>query len=121
MAACSRMMAPTCLQQAGPEGWTARHKFTAVIETAALNESACPARSRRAPSTAESVDPTPQQITAWRRACECATDWANERSQQQAAVDREVRSLKRELQRKEKALAPATAPCDCARDRLRAG
>ena len=51
----------------------------------------------------------PQQITAWRKACESATDWANERSQQQAAVDREVRSLKRELQRKEKALAPATA------------
>ena len=28
------------------EGWTAREKFTAVIETAPLNESACPARSR---------------------------------------------------------------------------
>ena len=36
------------------EGWTAREKFTAVIETAPLNESACPARSRRALSTAES-------------------------------------------------------------------
>ena len=40
---------------ADPEGWTARDKFTAVMETAPLNESACPARSRRAPSTAESV------------------------------------------------------------------
>ena len=47
---------------ADPEGWTApvcrpgrRDKFTAVMETAALNESACPARSRRAPSTAESA------------------------------------------------------------------
>ena len=54
MAACSRMMAPICLQQAGPEGWTARDKLTAVMETASLNESACPARSRRVPSTAES-------------------------------------------------------------------
>ena len=33
---------------ADPEGWTARDKFTAVMEIAALNESACPARSRRA-------------------------------------------------------------------------
>ena len=36
------------------EGWTAREKFAAVIETAARGESACPARSRRALSTAES-------------------------------------------------------------------
>ena len=41
--------------RADPEGWTARDKFTAVMETAALNESACPARSGRAPSIAESV------------------------------------------------------------------
>ena len=32
---------------ADPEGFAARDKFTAVMETAALNESACPARSRR--------------------------------------------------------------------------
>ena len=40
-------------------------------------------------------------------------DWAGERGQQQAGVDRDarkkVRALERELQRKEKALAPATA------------
>ena len=35
---------------ADPEGWTKRDKFTAVMETAPLNESACPARS-----TAESA------------------------------------------------------------------
>ena len=97
---------------AASEGWTARDKFTAVMETAALNESACPARSRRAPSTAESVDSI-QQITAWRRACESATDWAGERGQQQAAVDRDarkkVRVLERELQRKEKALTETAA------------
>ena len=29
------------------EGWTARNKFTAVMETAPRGESACPARSRR--------------------------------------------------------------------------
>ena len=54
-----------------------------------------------------------QQITAWRRACESATDWAGERGQQQAAVDRDarkkVRALERELQRKEKALTETAA------------
>ena len=87
---------------ADPEGWTARDKFTVVMETAALNESERAEYCRKRGLY-------PQQITAWRRACESATDWANERSQQQAGVDhevrREVRSLKRELQRKEKALA----------------
>ena len=78
MAACSRMMAPTCLLQAGY--YRKRGLY-------------------------------PQQITAWRR--------AGERGRQQtvlsaqAGVDRnarkKVRALERELQRKEKALAPATA------------
>ena len=49
----------------------------------------------------------------WTMAERSATDWAGERGRQQAGGDREVRrdvrSLKRELQRKEKALAPATA------------
>ena len=45
---------------ADPEGWTARDRFTAVIETA-LNESACPARSRRAPSIAESAGSIPSR------------------------------------------------------------
>ena len=52
---------------------------------------------------------SPQQITAWRTACESATDWAGERSPQQAGADREVRrkvrALERELQRRERALA----------------
>ena len=55
----------------------------------------------------------PQQIIAWRTACESAADRAGERGRQQAAMDRdvrrEVRSLKRELQRKEKALAETAA------------
>ena len=39
---------PEGLGLSSAEGWAARDKFTAVMETAALNESACPARSRRA-------------------------------------------------------------------------
>ena len=85
------------------EGWTARDKFTAVMETAPLNE------SERA-ECCRKRELYPHQITVWRRACESATDWAGARCQQQAAVDREVvRSLKCELRRKEKALAPATS------------
>ena len=91
---------------ADPEGWTARDKFTAVMETAALNESEHAEYCRKRGFY-------PQQITAWRRACESVTDWARARGQQQAGVDRkvrrEVRSLKRELQCKEKALAETAA------------
>ena len=87
---------------ADPEGCTARYQFTAVMETAARGESERAEYCRKRGLY-------PQQITAWRRACESATDWAGARGQQQAAVDREVRSLKRELQRKEKALAETAA------------
>ena len=88
------------------EGWTARDKFTAVMETAPLNESERAEYCRKRGLY-------PQQITAWRRACESATDWAGERGRQRAAVDRDarkkVRALERELQRKEKALAETAA------------
>ena len=52
---------------ADPEGWTARDKFTAVIETALLNESERAEYGRKRGLY-------PQQITAWRTACESATD-----------------------------------------------
>ena len=98
--------APEGFGLSSAEGWTARDKFTAVMETAPLNESERAEYCRKRGLY-------PQQIMAWRRACESATDWANERSQQQAGGDREVRrevrSLERELQRKEKALAETAA------------
>ena len=91
---------------ADPEGWTARDPFTAVIETAALNGSERAGYGRKRGLT-------PQQITAWRTACESATDWAGERSPQQAAADREARrearALERELQRRESALTEIAA------------
>ena len=77
-----------------------------MMETAALNESERAEYCRKRGLY-------PQQITAWRRACESAADWAGERGRQQAAVDRDarkkVRALERELQRKEKALAETAA------------
>ena len=53
---------------AGPEGWTSRDKFAAVLETAALNEADLGELlpDARALSRADS---------AWRAACEQANDW----------------------------------------------
>ena len=91
---------------ADPEGWTARDKFTAVMETAPRGGSERAEYGRKRGLY-------PQPITAWRRACESATDWAGARGRQQAAVDRDarkkLRALERELQRKEKALAETAA------------
>ena len=54
---------------AGPEGWTSRDKFAAVIETAALNEADLATYCRQRGLYAE-------QIQTWRAACEQANDWA---------------------------------------------
>jgi transposase-like protein len=90
----------------GPEGWTSRDKFAAVVETAALNEAELGAYCRQRGLY-------PEQIQAWRLACEQANDW--DRSQQRQlkaareADQQRVRELERELRRKEKALAEAAA------------
>lgn len=90
----------------GPEAWTARDKFAAVVETAALNEAELAAYCRQHGLYSE-------QIQAWRAACEHATDWAEaqERTLRQATqADRQrVKTLERELARKEKALAETAA------------
>lgn len=88
------------------EGWTARDKFAAVLETAAMNESERAEYCRKRGLYSE-------QLAAWRRACEQANDWAAQRSQEHAKADREqrrkMRELERELNRKEKALAETAA------------
>jgi transposase-like protein len=91
---------------AGPEGWSAMDKFHAVIESAALNETALAEYCRK-------KGLYPQQLEQWRRACEAANDWDREqnsllKAQQKADRDR-IRRLERELTRKEKALAEAAA------------
>jgi len=90
----------------GPEGWTARDKFAAVIETASMNEAERSAYCRERGIY-------PEQLSAWRRACERANDWAEERGKQLEAADREkkkrIRALEKELRRKEKALAETAA------------
>ncbi len=88
------------------QGWSARDKFAAVVETAAMNESERSEYCRKRGLY-------PEQLAAWRRACEQANDWAEERTTSQVKADREqrrkMRELERELQRKDKALAETAA------------
>lgn len=89
-----------------PEGWRSQDKFHAVLETAVLSERELAEYCRRRGLY-------PEQIRRWRASCE----GANERSQQAERRESEAlrterrhsRQLKRELQRKEAALAEAAA------------
>ena len=89
-----------------PEGWSARDKFNAVLESASLNETELSEYCRQ-------KGLYPEQLTLWRRACETANDWDRERNIQlksEKKADRKrIRQLERELNRKEKALAEAAA------------
>ena len=90
----------------GPEGWSARDKFAAVLETAALNETDLAEYCREKGIYSE-------QLSQWRKACESANDWDRESSRRlktEKKADRQrIRQLERELRRKEKALAETAA------------
>lgn len=90
----------------GPEGWSSRDKFAAVLETAALNETDLAEYCRKRGLL-------PEQIRAWRAACEEANDWERASSARMNQTTREerkrIQALERELARKEKALAEAAA------------
>lgn len=90
----------------GPDGWSARDKFAAVVETASLNAADLGEYCR-------SRGIFPEQIVAWRAACERANDWeraAASRISRETKDDRKrIQQLERELARKEKALAEAAA------------
>ena len=89
-----------------PEGWSARDKFAAVVETAPLNETERAEYCRQRGLY-------PEQIEAWRTACEQANDWAQASTQQRQQSLQEERkrrrTAERELARKEKALAETAA------------
>ena len=91
---------------AGPEGWTSRDKFAAVLETAALNDADLGAYCRKRGLFAA-------QIQGWRVACEQANDWDRSSTARlsQATKDdkKQIKELERELARKEKALAETAA------------
>jgi len=91
---------------AGPEGWSSRDKFAAVIETAAMNAADLSEYCRQRGLFFE-------QIRAWRAACEQANDWDRASSARVNQATKEekkrIKALERDLQRKEKALAEAAA------------
>src|SRR3954454_25205543 len=91
---------------AGPEGWTSRDKFAAVLETAAMNEADLATYCRQRGLYTE-------QIQAWRAACEQANDWERASSQRLGQVikdeQKRIKALERDLARKEKALPEAAA------------
>lgn len=88
----------------GRDRWRTEEKFAMVVATAALNETECAEYCRR-----QGV--YPDQLHAWRRACEQANAGsAAPRPRRPAARDRRrIQMLERELRRKEKALAEAAA------------
>jgi transposase-like protein len=79
---------------AGPEGWSSRDKFAAVLETAALNEADLAEYCRKRGLY-------PAQITAWRSACEQANDWDRASTARVGQATKEekkrVKDLEREL------------------------
>ena len=98
-----------CLPDANaraPEGWSARDKFAAVLETASLSEHEqaeyCRARGIYL-----------EQLKQWRADCERATELADAERQQDRSQARQqrkqVKHLEKELQRKEQALAETAA------------
>lgn len=91
---------------AGPEGWNARDKFAAVLESSSLNKQETAEYCRR-------KGIYPHQLEQWRKACEDANDWdkqANIKLKSEQRTNRKrIRNLEKELHRKEKALAEAAA------------
>ena len=91
---------------AGPEGWSSRDKFAAVLETAALNETDLAEYCRKRGLY-------PAQIAAWRSACEQANDWDRASTARLGQATKEekkrVKGLERELARKDRALAETAA------------
>lgn len=91
---------------AGPEVWSSRDKFAAVLETAALNEADLAEYCRKRGLY-------PAQIATWRSACEQANDWDRASTARVGQATKEekkrVKDLERELARKDKALAETAA------------
>lgn len=90
----------------GPEGWSARDKFAAVVESASLNEHELCEYCRK-------KGIYPQQLEQWRQACENANDWDRQANiklkSEQKSNRKRISELEKQLRRKEKALAEAAA------------
>ena len=89
-----------------PAGWSSQDKFNAVLETAGLSEAEVAEYCRT-----KGIHTS--QIATWRAACMQANDWERASNEQlksaTRASDKQVKQLKKDLTRKEKALAEAAA------------
>ena len=92
-----------------PEGWGATDKFTVVLETAGFNSTELSAYCRERGLF-------PKQVDRWRQAAQDANKKPVLTLKEQKDLDhrhqqdqREIKQLKQELRRKEKALAEAAA------------
>ena len=89
-----------------PEGWNSADKFNAVLQTAPMNDVQI-AEFCRANGL------YPEQIQRWKKACQNANDWDQQRSSEIHKSQRQDRTklkkIQAELNRKEKALAEAAA------------
>jgi len=88
------------------DDWSAEAKFAVVVETAAMNETQLSEYCR-------SKGLYPDQVKAWKTACiegQLSDRERRQQQQDQAKQDRrEIKALKKELQRKDKALAETAA------------
>jgi transposase len=92
-----------------PEGWSAADKFTVVLESAGLNATELSANCRERGLI-------PEQVSRWRQVAQDANAKPvltmaeqKELEKLRAQDRRKIKALKKELQRKEKALAEAAA------------
>lgn len=88
------------------EKWSSRDKFLIVVETIAMNESELSEYCRQ-------KGLFPEQVKQWQDVCQeanggTASDLV-EASRHQRAVEKELKGVRKELQRKESALAEAAA------------
>lgn len=92
--------------KAKADSWSSSDKFAAVVETASKNQAELSIWCRERGIY-------PEQIEAWRQACEQANDWQNAKKkqveQQQKKDKSKIVSLERDLRNKEKALAETAA------------
>ena len=89
-----------------PENWSAEYKFAVVLETAVMNQAELSEYCRKKGLFAE-------QIAAWKENClqgnASAANQSKEEKRQTQLARGEVKQLKRELRRKDKALAETAA------------